>query len=296
MSLHQKGYEGMVMNGFGSRGDVNDHLGCAIFIWGAPRSGTTLLCELITRHPDVGYLGSEGKKPQEGTGFWWRAFGEHRGEMNKNLALPGRIKQIRNEYSALLRKQGKSRLLDKTPFMTLWIQLVNEVFPEARHLHIIRDGRAVVNSILYKLRFSRKEKDQRFCKEELFYGPHPLGLIDPMSQSPAQRHTLQWILLVEQGRKNAELLSQRYWELRYEDLVAAPRTMMKKVFSHALLPYGNKFIDDNYPLKLENRNYKWKSDRHELPSDGVTGHRALKGEDMPFLETMNPLLRSLGYA
>ena len=56
------------------------------------------------------------------------------------------------------------------------------------------------------------------------------------------------------------------------------------------------FIDDNYPLKLENRNYKWKSDRHEIPSDGVTVHRALKEDDMPFLETMNPLLRMLGYA
>lgn len=284
------------MSGFGGGSDINDHLDRAIFVWGAPRSGTTLLCELITQHPDVGYFGAEEKKPREGTGFWWRAFGEHRGIMGERHARPENIKHIKDEYSMLLKKQGKTRLLDKTPFMTLWIQLVNEVFPEARHFHIIRDGRAVVNSILYKLRFSRKEKDQRFCKEELFYGPHPPGLIDPMSQSPALRHALQWILLVEQGRKNAELLSQRYCELRYEDLVAAPRAMMKKVFSHALLPYGNKFIDDNYPLKLENRNYKWASDRHEIPSDGVTVHRALKEDDMPFLETMNPLLRMLGYA
>ena len=266
-----------------------------IFIWGAPRSGTTLLCELTAKHPGVAYLGADDEKPREGTGFWWRAFGEHRGMMETNLAHPGSVKQIWNEYSSLLRKQGKSRLLDKTPFMTLWIQLVNEVFPEARHFHIIRDGRAVVNSILYKLRFSRKEKDQRFCKEELLYGPHPPGLINPMLQSPAQRHTRQWILLVEQGRKNAELLGKRYLELRYEGLVNAPRATMKGIFNHAQLPYDKKFIDDNYPGKLEDRNYKWESDRYEIKSDGFTAHRAFEREDIPCLKEMNPLLRLLGY-
>ena len=266
-----------------------------IFIWGAPRSGTTLLCELISKHPDVAYLGADEGKPREGTSFWWRAFGEHRGEMNKNLAHPGSIKRIWNEYGSLLREQGKSRLLDKTPFMTLWIQLVNEVFPEARHFHIIRDGKAVVHSILYKLRFSSKEKDQRFCKEELFYGPRPPGLMNPMLQSAAKRHAQQWILLVEQGKKNAKLLGRRCFELRYEDLVNDPRATLKEVFNHAQLPYDRKFIDDNYPEKLENRNYKWNSDKYEMKSDGFTAHQSFKPEDITCLKEMNPLLHLLGY-
>lgn len=266
-----------------------------IFIWGAPRSGTTILYELIAKHPDVAYLGSGEGKPREGTGFWWRAFGEHRGDMSKDLAHPDGIRQIWNEYGALLREQGKSRLLDKTPFMILWIQLVNEVFPGARHFHIIRDGRAVVNSILYKLRFSRKEKDQPFCKEELFYGPHPPKLMDPMLQSPAKRHAQQWMLLVEQGRKNAKILGKRYFELRYEDLVHDPQVAMKSIFHHAQLPYDKKFINDNYQEKLENRNYKWESDKYEIKSDGFTAHQAFKPEDINYLKEMNPLLRLLGY-
>ena len=284
----------VVMNVLFAMGDCT-FLDRPIFIWGAPRSGTTLLFELIAKHPDVAYLGADEGKPREGTGFWWRAFGEHRGEMSNDLAHPDGIQQIWNAYASLLRVQGKSRLLDKIPFMTLWIQLVNEVFPKARHFHIIRDGRAVVNSILYKLRFSGKEKDQPFCKEELLYGPHPAKLMEPMLQSPAERHAKQWMLLVKQGRKNASILGRRYFELRYEDLVHDPPVAMKSIFHHAQLPYDQTFIDDHYAKTLENRNYKWESNKCDIASDGFTAHRAVEPEDIPSLREMNPLLRLLGY-
>jgi hypothetical protein len=266
-----------------------------IFIWGAPRSGTTLLYEFIAKHPQVGYLGADNKKPREGTGFWWGAFGEHRGTMDATIAHSDRVRQIRKEYDALLRKQGKPRLLDKIPFMTLWIPLVNEVLPDVRHFHIIRDGRAVVNSVLYKLRYSKKEKDRVFCEDKLLYGPQPPGLVAPMSLPPALRHTRQWIMLVEQGRTNGRILGQRYSEIRYEDLVNAPRTTMKVVLNHAKLDYGEQFIRDTYPDVLTNRNYKWQTDSYEAAPDGFTAHRAITRDDLTYIEEMIPLLDALGY-
>lgn len=271
----------------------HDSLDSPVFIWGAPRSGTTLLYELIAKHPDVGYPSTDAKKPREGTGFWWRAFGEHRGVIDVSLAHPKCVYQVRNEYASMLKAQGKSRLLDKTPFMTLWIPLVNEIFPNARHFHVIRDGRAVVNSILYKLRYSERDRDRPFREGKLLFGPQPPALIDPMSQPPAQCYVRQWMLLVEHGRQNAKLLGERYFELRYEDLVDAPRTWMKSVLDHAQLEYDEQFIDKSFPTKLTSRNYKWKSDKKEF--DGYTAHRALNPSDMPYLEEMNPLLRLLGY-
>ena len=266
-----------------------------IFIWGSPRSGTTLLYQLIAKHLDVGYPSDNEKKMLEGTGFWWRVFGEHRGIMDTSLAHPKSIRQINYEYKMLLKEQDKSRLLDKIPFMTLWIQLVNEAFPDARHFHIIRDGRAVVNSILYKLRYSKKEKDQRFREEKLLYGPKPPELINPMSQPQAQRHARQWMLLVEYGRRNAKILGERYWEMRYEDLVNAPRSAMKAVLDHAQLTYDERFIARVYPEKLENQNYKWKSDKSDMRSNRFTAHSAIEFEHIPYLKEMDPLLCSLGY-
>ena len=266
-----------------------------IFIWGSPRSGTTLLYQLVAKHPDVGCPCNANKEPREGTDFWWRAFGEHRGVMDARLAHPKSVRQINYEYRILLKEQGKSRLLDKIPFMILWIQLVNKMFPDARHFHIIRDGRSVVNSVLYKLRYSRKKKDQRYRKGELLYGPQPPELINPMLQPPAQRHVRQWILLVEYGRQSAELLGNRYYELRYEDLVNDPRNTMKNVLEHAQLAHDEKFINNIYPDKLENRNYKWRSDKHTIKAVGFTAHRAFEREDIVYLEEMNPLLCLLSY-
>lgn len=266
-----------------------------IFIWGAPRSGTTLLYQLITHHPHVGYLRSEEGRPLEGTRLWWQVFGEHRGVMDVSLACPSKVKQICNEYASLLRQRSKSRLLDKSPFMTLWIPLINKVFPDARHIHIIRDGKAVVNSILYKLRYSPQEKDVPFREGKVMFGPHPPELIDPMSLQPALRHARQWIMLVEHGRHCRKILGERYCELRYEDVVSATPTTMRMILRHAQLPLNEEYLNEVYPHTLENRNYKWKGEKKSAMDDGYTAHRAFESEDIPYLSEMNPLLRSLGY-
>lgn len=266
-----------------------------IFLWGAGRSGTTLLYQFIAKHPEVGCPQTEAKRPCEGTALWWHAFGEHRGSVDASLAKRRSVDIILRHYNRLLEEQGKNRIVDKTPFMTLWVPLINEVFPDARHFHIIRDGRAVVNSVLYKLRYSKKEKDRVFCEDKLLYGPQPPGLVAPMSLPPALRHTRQWIMLVEQGHTNGRILGQRYCEIRYEDLVNAPRTTMKAVLNHAKLDYGEQFIRETYPDVLTNRNYKWQTDSYEAVPDGFTAHRAITQDDLTYIEEMIPLLDAMGY-
>ena len=266
-----------------------------LFIWGAPRSGTTLLYNLMTRHPAVGFPTTETGIPREGTSFWWSVFGIHRGVMDEKLARESCVRTIKKEYSVLLERCGKSRLLDKTPFMTLWIPLVNVVFPDARHFHIIRDGRAVVNSILYKLRYSTGKKDGPFRENKMMYGPQPPGLHESMSLPPARRHSLQWVRLVEHGRAAARVLGPRYCELRYEDLVDTPGDIMNMVLRHAHLECSSRFIEDVYRDELENRNFKWRDKRQQAVEDGFTAHRAIEAGDEEEMTVMNPLLQQLGY-
>lgn len=279
-------------------GDLNCHnIDRPIFIWGAPCSGTTLLYQLIAKHPAVGYPQTDTLNPREGTDFWWRSFGEHRGIMDANLILPKRVHQICREYTRLLEVQQKTRLLDKTPFMILWIPLVNAIFPTARHIHVIRDGRAVVNSILYKLRYSKKPKQKLFQEDKLLYGPHPPELADPLRQPQAQRHVRQWLYLVTYGQQNREVLGERYFELRYEDLVHNPQALMRRVLAHAQLDYSEGFISEAVAPELTNRNYKWQSTSTTPAeqSDGYTAHRAFIDEDLPYLAEITPLLQKLGY-
>jgi hypothetical protein len=266
-----------------------------VFIWGAPRSGTTLLYNLIAKHPAVGYPGAEHQTPLEGTGIWWQTFGEHRGRMAANLADLDKMRKIRSAYHSLLATQKKTRLLDKIPFMILWVPLVNKVFPDARHIHIIRDGRAVVNSIVWKLRYSDREKDRLFREEKLFYGPQPPELTNPMDLPPVLRHARQWVLLVEEGKRSRALLGERYHEVRYEDLVSSPRSVMEAVLNYCMLETSEETVKQNIPDTLPNRNRVWTNEKKTSKSSGFETQRALKDDEMDTLREMDPLLKQMGY-
>jgi hypothetical protein len=194
------------------------------------------------------------------------------------------VRRVCREHASILQAQGKPRFLGKSPFMTLWIPLVNEVFPDARHLHVIRDGRAVLNSILYLIRHSEKLQAQKFHGDRRLFGPQPAGLENPMALPQAERHVRQWCLMVEQGRKTRDLLGERYAEVTYEGLVADPRGTMRAVLDHAQLPYDDAFVGATYPAEMPDRNYKFASDSS-----------AIEPEDRPYVKAMDPLLAELGY-
>jgi Sulfotransferase family len=272
------------------------HVDRPIFVWGAPCSGTSLLHPLVAKHPDVGFPKNEAQHPSEGTYIWWRAFGTHLGVMDASLVRARRVEQVRADYASILKTQEKPRLVDKSPFMTLWVPLINVVFPDARHFHIVRDGRAAVNSVLHKLRYSTMQRHKPYQEGRYMFGPYPPELADPLRQPQAQRHTRQWMQLVTHGRRNKDLLGDRYFEVRYEELVDDPRRIMRQVWDHAQLDHTEQLLLETFPPKLTNRNYKWQTLHQPMEqSDGYADRRSLSDEDMPYLTEMIPMLRSLGY-
>ncbi|MGA9868541.1 MAG: tetratricopeptide repeat protein, partial [Acetobacteraceae bacterium] len=85
-----------------------------IFILGMPRSGTTLVEQIISSHPDV-RAGDELRFWPEAGDAWVAARGG---------ALPAsEIRRLAGEYRAVLRKIGpeSARVTDKNPFNFIWI-------------------------------------------------------------------------------------------------------------------------------------------------------------------------------
>ena len=114
----------------------------AVYIVGMPRSGTTLLEQILDRHPRI-------------TG---------RGELNQlayfasqrtKLGPPGSAQRshVADVLWTQLRLEGQeaAHYIDKNPLNFRYLDLLFEIFPGARVLHVTRDGRASCLSCYFQL-------------------------------------------------------------------------------------------------------------------------------------------------
>ncbi|HUA19620.1 MAG TPA: sulfotransferase [Bryobacteraceae bacterium] len=146
-----------------------------IFIVGAPRSGTSLLRQMLNRHPALAICyETHFLRLVYGT-RQRRAFGDlsdpqnRRRLVNQYVSLPytrdlgvdcqrlaDKLMQEGASYPAIFgcvldfyaESQGKRRCGEKTPGHSLYVETLCEWFPGAIVLHIIRDPRDVVASLM----------------------------------------------------------------------------------------------------------------------------------------------------
>ena len=118
-----------------------------IFILGMPRSGTTLVEQIISCHSKVSGAGELEFCSQYGLPLI-------RGNIKLNKES---LKNFRNQYLNEIKKisNGKPFITDKMPSNFKHIGLIRTAFPEAKIIHVNRDPKAVCWSN-FKLDFSSK--------------------------------------------------------------------------------------------------------------------------------------------
>jgi hypothetical protein len=111
-----------------------------IIILGAARSGTALVHKAIARHPDVAWLDEPN--------FVWKAYnGDVGHDMIPATRASEKVKaHVRRRFEEFRVASGKARLSEKTPQSAMRLPFVLEIFPDAKLVHVIRDGRQVVVS------------------------------------------------------------------------------------------------------------------------------------------------------
>lgn len=128
-----------------------------VFVFGVPRSGTTALAQALGTHGGF-YVGDE-------TFFLWELYGQRRAEKvfeqwssRPSSSWLRREGVSRDEFldsigrginSLLTRSSGSRRWVDHTPHHCLMADTLARMFPGARFLHVLRDGREVVNSMVH---------------------------------------------------------------------------------------------------------------------------------------------------
>ena len=125
------------------------------FIVAPPRSGTTILEEILGAHPEVGHF-------YEPYYIWYY---HAKNLANDCIAIedigPTEADWIRRQFKTFSRAARKGIIIEKSPEHSLNLPVVRYVFPQAKIIHIIRDGRDVTLSTKKEWQKRRGTVDKR---------------------------------------------------------------------------------------------------------------------------------------
>lgn len=244
------------------------------FVLGTGRCGSTLVHEVLARHPAMGFLSNlEDRLPLPAAAGRWNNTLYRR--VPARFTQKGRLRFAPSEgYRALDRAvspilstpQRDLRAEDVTPWLerrtrrffeeradaqgrpvflhkfTGWPRsgFLGRIFPEGRFVHVVRDGRAVANSFLQMPWWRGYAGPDAWG-----WGPLPEAYAAEWAASErsfALLAGIEWKLLIDAFEDaKAALAPDRWLELRYEDFVAAPREHAAAILSFLDLEWDPVF-------------------------------------------------------
>lgn len=260
-----------------------------IIIYGTGRCGTTIFHRMFSMHPEVAWLSDLCERhpnkpelnrrlmqaleypilnnrlrkrygPGECYGFWEHHCRGFRDPCKDLMASDLSIKSKHNlsKIMSRLTTRKRHRLLTK---ITGWprLGLLSEIFPQARFINIIRDGRGVANSLInigWWMGWTGPENWR--------WGPLSAAHNEEWfsyNQSFVVLAAIQWKILMDASENAKKLIDgSKLLEIKYEQLCSDPINLFKKIVAFSELEWTTKFEKQLSAFNLNNANFKWESE------------------------------------
>jgi Sulfotransferase family len=221
-----------------------------VFILGSPRSGTTLLFEVLGSSPRVASLEAESHR------FWEMFHDLPAASFSSHEVGPGDItkRERRVLYFAIDRLTRGRRYLDKAPRNCLRVPYLNALFPGAWFVHLKRDGRAAVSSLITGWRspgtmFPGAEMPLPLSIEG-YQGTTWKFIVPPGWEEYATGRSLEEVCAFQWVSANEAILTardqigtDRWIELGYEEFVEAPQEHTARLLDRLGLPADPEVLE-----------------------------------------------------
>jgi hypothetical protein len=147
-------------------------------------------------------------------------------ELARFMSRDDMIAEVRHLAGRILgRRMGPNHryLVEKTPAHVFGMPLIAEVFPEARFIHVLRDGRDVYVSVRQGRQSWARWSNRNF-------------------QLTAPGQARIWKRALTEVERVAPALGDRFMEIRYEDIKLDPFGSYRRLLDHAGIPYDEEFL------------------------------------------------------
>lgn len=206
-----------------ARGPAAGPAATPVFVVGFPRSGTTLVEQMLDAHPR---LQSMDERP-----FFTRLAGrlaQSGGCTPEDLQRlrPADCEALRRDYFAMVdaavRRRPGTRLVDKNPLNCLWLPLIQRIFPDAQFILVLRHPCDVILS----------------CYLQNFR----VTLLAAASRS-LEHLARAYCSVLDAWACNAQRLKPDVLEVRHEALVAEPAAQVRRIGAFLGLEHAESMLE-----------------------------------------------------
>lgn len=217
-----------------------------IFVTGHARSGTTWVFDLLTSHLEVagvleswlfvrdfGFAGLFDQWTPQLLELGQRDRGQAVG-LSQMVSREELAAELRAFLGGLLARRLEPQhrfLVEKSPTPYMEIGPAAEVFPDARFIHVTRDGRDVAVSL-------RAAGGSWFRPWAQFAAGGQLGRCRGLHEAGRS-----WTRTIGRLRRHGERLGDRYMEITYERLAADTADSLRRLFEFCAIPHDQTTVE-----------------------------------------------------